>query len=331
MKIVIVTDAFDPQIKGVVRTINETVKHLIFNGFEIVIIEPNMFKTIKCPTYPEIPLSWNIWHIGSMIEKSKPDFLHIFTEGPLGLGAKIWADRNKVSYTTSYHTRYPEYFMDHFGTGLNFGYQAIKWFHKRSKCVMVNTQSMYDCLSRHKIKNLSIWSRGVDTDLFNPDGAVNDIFNRLERPILLNVGRISIEKNLPNFYKLKGTKIQVGNGPLYEEYKAKYRDVIFVGAKSGEELASFYRGADVFVFPSMTDTYGLVMLESISSGVPVAAYPVNGPIDVLTDEVGCMDNDLNNAVQNALCMTDKEILREWAMKKSWSTCTKDFMSYLVAV
>ena len=332
-RITLVTDAFSPQINGVVRTLEQTIIQLQAKGFEISLIEPNMFKTVPCPTYPEIPLSWNIWKTGKMIQESHPDYLHIFTEGPLGLAAKIWADRRRIHYTTSYHTRYPEYLVDYFGGGLSLGYKAIKWFHGRAQAIMVNTESMVDLLENNGVKNrLVVWGRGVDTDLFTPEGDIPELFKNLPHPILLNVGRVAVEKNLPEFYKLPliGSKVQVGSGPMLAEYQKLYPEVHFVGAKSGAELASYYRGADVFVFPSMSDTYGLVMLESIACGVPVAAYPIDGPKDVLTEVVGAMDNDLMIAVEKAL-MINRKPLRAWSINKSWSTCTDDFISYLTPI
>jgi glycosyltransferase involved in cell wall biosynthesis len=196
---------------------------------------------------------------------------------------------------------------------------------------MVNTPAMIELLSSHGMKRLAIWGRGVDTEMFRPDGEIPEFLQNLPKPILMNVGRVTIEKNLEKFYQLpmKGTKVQVGDGPMLEQYQKQYPGVHFVGAKSGEELASYYRGADVFVFPSLTDTYGLVMLESIASGVPVAAYPVTGPIDVLTDKVGVMNDDLQTAVRSALNIKDKEALHQWTIKeKSWSSCTDQFISYL---
>ena len=328
-RIVIVTDAWN-QINGVVTTLEKTINELRNKGFDVKIIEPGLFKTFPCPTYPQILLSWNIWKIGKMIKLLKPDYLHIATEGPLGISAKMWADRRNLHYTTSYHTKFPEYINARFGINVNIIYKFMKWFHKHSCFVMVNTNSMMNLLSDHGMKRLSIWGRGVDTNLYTPYGEFPKEIENLPRPIMINVGRISIEKNLPDFYNISipGTKIQVGDGPLLEQYKKEYPNVLFVGAKMGEELASYYRAANVFVFPSVSDTYGVVILESIASGVPVAAFPVTGPIDIITDDVGNMNNDLNIATTNALKITDGYGLHAWAMKKTWSACTDQFISYL---
>lgn len=330
-QITLVTDAWYPQINGVSRTLAQTTQHLQRRGFEVTLIEPSMFRTVPCPTYTEIPLSWNVWRIGKMINKSSPDYLHISTEGPLGVAAKLWADRRALRYTTSYHTNYPIYLVDYFGGGLAVGYKAMRWFHKKAAAVLVNTDSMKCLLTEHHFDNLVVWGRGVDTDLFTPQGRVPDLMAELPRPILLNVGRVAVEKNLPAFYTMTypGSKVQVGDGPFLESYKRQYPNVHFVGAKSGEELAAYYRAANVFVFPSVSDTYGLVMLESIASGVPVAAYPVNGPKDVVIDGVtGSLDHDLNNAVSRAMGLRCDR-LREWALTKSWDACTTSFIDYLV--
>ena len=333
-KIVIVTDAWHDQVNGVVRTLDQTAHHLRLKGFDVTVIEPSMFRTFPCPTYKEIPLSWNIWRVGKMIERVDPKYIHISTEGPLGLAAKLWADRRHIPYTTGYHTRYPEYILNYFGFGLSVGYTAIKWFHKRSKSVMVNTSSMKELLQEHGLNNTSIWDRGVDTDLFRPDGEVPLLYKTLTRPILLNVGRVAVEKNLPAFYEMpfRGSKVQVGGGPMLDIYKQQYPNVCFVGGpKSGEELASYYRGADLFIFPSKTDTYGLVMLESIASGVPVAGFPVDGPKDVIIDGLtGSLNDDLAIAARSALRMRHND-LRGWAMTKSWMACTETFIASLVAI
>jgi glycosyltransferase involved in cell wall biosynthesis len=332
-KLVIVTDAWHKQINGVVRTLEHTIDHLTRKGFDVSVIEPSGFRTIPCPTYPEIPLSWNIWRVGGMITQANPDYLHISTEGPLGVAAKIWADRRAIAYTTSYHTRYPEYFLEYFGGGLALGYKAIRWFHGRSRAIMVNTPRMRDLLAQHGLCRTVLWDRGVDTDLFRPEGATPSLYETLPRPILLNVGRVATEKNLAAFYELAmpGSKVQVGTGPVLDKYKALYPDVHFVGARSGEELAAFYRGADLFVFPSKSDTYGLVMLESIASGVPVAAYPVDGPNDVLIEGVtGSLHDDLRIAATMARPLRSSD-LHDWALTKSWSACTDAFIAGLVPV
>lgn len=327
--IVIVTDAWYPQVNGVVTTIEKTIEELKNKDFRVLVIEPSMFKTIKCPTYKSIDLSWNAWILGTMLKTTNPDYIHISTEGPLGVAAKLWCDKNNKNYTTSIHTRYPEYIQKYFKFGKGAAYRFMKWFHGKSKNVMVNTESMKQVFEDKGFKNLCLWSRGVDTDLFKP----NDTFLDYEKPVLLNVGRVCVEKNLEDFYKLEysGTKIQVGDGPMLTSYMKKYPSVLFVGEKKGEELAAYFRLADVFVFPSKSDTYGLVMLESMASGVPVAAYPVEGPKDVVIDGVtGILENNLSIAIRFALEL-DSNKIREWSLTKSWSACTDQFILNLVSI
>lgn len=332
-KLALVTDAWAPQINGVVRTLQKTVECLNDQGIDVSVIEPSAFKTVPCPTYPEIPLGWDIWKVGKLIKQTNPDYLHISTEGPLGLGAKLWADRHHIPYTTSYHTKYPEYFYEYFHFGRDTGYRVMRWFHKKSKAVLVNTESMRMLLAEHGMDNLKIWDRGVDTELFRPDGPVPVLYAQLPKPIVLNVGRVSIEKNLTALYEtpVQGSIVQVGGGPMLETYKKLYPHVHFVGPKSGEELASWYRGADVFAFPSLSDTYGLVMLESIASGVPVAAFPVDGPKDVVQQGfTGALDNVFKEAIKAAATLKQND-LRGWAMTKSWHECTKAFADSLVQI
>ena len=332
MRLTIVTDTYHPSINGVVRTLDTTVRLLQARGHNVTVLHPALFHTCGLPRYPEIRLAIDPWRIGAQIEQSAPDCLHIAVEGTLGFAAKLWADRRGYAYTTSYHTQFPEYLAAHYGTGLRLGYHVLRWFHRRSAAVMANTPSMAAQLAQRGFDNLVLWGRGVDTDAFTPEGDLDPLLASLPRPLWLNVGRVSAEKNLPVFYETccEGSKVQVGDGPMLAHYRRAYPHVTFVGAKVGAALAACYRTADCFVFPSRTDTFGLVMLEAIASGVPVAAYPVTGPIDVITERVnGVLHDDLATAMAGALTLTDRAALRASALARSWQACTDQFEQCLV--
>ncbi|MCV6637633.1 glycosyltransferase family 1 protein [Candidatus Albibeggiatoa sp. nov. NOAA] len=331
MKILIVSDAWLPQINGVVRTLSTTKKVLESMGHEVKMITPDLFHTVPCPTYPEIQLV--ISPTGSKIQKEietfQPDCIHISTEGPLGLSARrICRKLNKI-FTTSFHTKFPEYVHARFGVPISWTYSLLRWFHGLSKRVMVATASMRSELEGQGFNNLAYWSRGVDIDLFHP--REYNIFADEKRPVAVYVGRVAVEKNIEAFLDMdfEGSKYVVGSGPQLEQLQQKYPDVHFVGSKSGEELASYYASADVFVFPSKTDTFGLVLLEALASGTPVAAYPVPGPIDIIGKDspVGCLDEDLATAARNALKL-DASQCRQHALKYSWQSCTQQFVKNL---
>jgi glycosyltransferase involved in cell wall biosynthesis len=332
MKILIVSDAWLPQINGVVRTLSTTKTVLESMGHEVKMITPDLFYTIPCPTYPEIRLviSPTGYKIKKMIESFQPDCIHISTEGPLGISARrICRKLNKI-FTTSFHTKFPEYIQARFGVPISWTYSLLRWFHGLSKRVMIATASMRNELENQGFKNLTYWSRGVDTELFQPHE--HSIFSEKEQPVAVYVGRVAIEKNIEAFLKMQfvGSKYVVGSGPQLEQLKQKYPDVHFVGSKSGEELARYYSSADVFVFPSKTDTFGLVLLEALASGTPVAAYPVPGPIDIIGHQsaVGCLDEDLAVAAHNALKL-DASLCRQYALKYSWQACTQQFVDNLL--
>lgn len=335
MRITFVSDTYDNQVNGVVTTLKKTISNLQKRDHKISLIDANNFRTFRLPHYPEILASWNLWNIGSLIENSEPDCIHIVTEGPLGIAARLWCARHNYNFTTSYHTRFPEYFDQQFGFGSGLAYKALRWFHNSASSVMVNSPGMEAILYDHGFRNIVQWGRGVDTDLYRPDGPIPALYETLPRPIMLNVGRISVEKNLPAFYDLylPGSMVQVGDGPYLNQFRENFPHVHFVGSKSGEELASYYRGADVFVFPSLTDTFGLVMLESMASGVPVAAFNVTGPKDVVINDRTGILGDLEDAILKALELRNrdifKEYIREWALSQSWETCTDQFLAALV--
>ena len=330
MKIIIVTDAWYPQVNGVVRTLDETSKQLKKLGHEVKLISPEGFLTIPCPTYPEIRLSlFPGAKVSSMIREFNPDCLHISTEGPLGLSARGYASRNGLAFTSAYHTRFPEYVHARTKLPLKLTYSFLRWFHSRSELVMVPTEEVKKDLIKYKIGNPKIWSRGVELEIFKPKKGRK----KNKKPILLNVGRVAVEKNLEAFLKidLPYEKWVVGDGPALKELKKKYPDVIFHGAKNKEELEYYYNKADVFVFPSKTDTFGLVLLEAMACGLPVAAFPVSGPLDVIgSSNAGCLNSSLKEACKKAL-LIPRKVPREYAKTFSWEATSKTFETYLVSI
>jgi glycosyltransferase involved in cell wall biosynthesis len=331
MKIAIITDAWHPQVNGVVRTHTHLIAELRMMGHNVLLISPDLFRNIPCPTYPEIRLALGAGHkIKKMLTEFKPHAIHISTEGPLGFAARRYCVRRNLPFTTAYHTRFPEYLKAKAGIPVALTYALLKRFHGPSKAVMVPTSSMQDTLQKSGFTNVCIWTRGVDTNLFKPR---SDSVLNLPRPIFLYVGRISVEKNIGAFLDLNlpGSKLVVGDGPQYKELAARYKDAHFVGGKSGEELAAHYATADVFVFPSRTDTFGLVILEALASGVPVAAYPVTGPIDIIAGaDVGCLSENLAEAALSALNM-NRERCRNFAEARSWRSCAEQFAANLYPI
>lgn len=268
-----------------------------------------------------------------MIKNQNPDAIHIATEGPLGLVARLYCRRNNIPFTTSYHTKFPEYVQARTRIPTSWTYAFMRWMHKDSNNVLVTSPSMKKELQANGFKNVEVWGRGVNTTLFHPSKRDGAIVNKYESPKMLYVGRVSIEKNLEAFFKVDtpGTKIVVGDGPLLEQYKRDYPDIIFVGAKVGEDLARYYASADVFVFPSKTDTFGIVMLEALASGTPIAAYPVTGPIDVVTNSMdGFLNDDIQKAITEAL-KCDRITIRQRSLKYKWSECAKVFVDNLTQI
>jgi glycosyltransferase involved in cell wall biosynthesis len=332
VKILIVSDAWYPQVNGVVRTLATVRDELVQLGHSVEIIGPDRFRTVAMPTYPEIRLAVGAGRkMADLIEAADPGAIHIATEGPLGIAARSWCLKHDIPFTTAYHTRFPEYVRDRAPIPLALSYALVRRFHAPAFAVMVATKSIEDALTAKGFRNIRRWSRGVDTGLFRPR---DKSFLDYPRPVSLYVGRVAVEKNLEAFLKLDipGTKVVVGDGPQMEEYRRRYGDVKFEGARHGEDLAACYAAADVFVFPSRTDTFGLVLLEALASGVPVAAYPVPGPLDVLevpegTAPVGCMDEDLGIAIASALKISP-ERCREHALTYSWRASAEQFLSNL---
>ncbi|MDV7338283.1 glycosyltransferase family 1 protein [Terasakiella sp. A23] len=328
MRLLIVTDAWLPQINGVVRTHQSLKTHLERQGIEIKLITPLDFKTIPCPSYPEIRLSiLPNRKVAKMIAEFKPSAIHISTEGPLGVAARKFCVKHKLPFTTAFHTRFPEYVEARTKIPARYTNKIMKWFHGPSRAIMTATKSLRDELRSQGFENVVTWTRGIDTELFYPR---EKMFQDLPRPLFMYVGRVAIEKNIKAFLELDlpGSKVVVGGGPQLDQLQKEYGDVTFVGVKEGEELAKHYASADAFVFPSLTDTFGLVLLEALASGVPVAAYPVTGPLDVIGDApVGNLDEDLKTAALAALDH-DPEACREYALKFSWDACTDMFLENL---
>jgi glycosyltransferase involved in cell wall biosynthesis len=328
MKIALVTDAWEPQVNGVVRTLQSTARELKAMGHMVEFITPLDFRTLPCPTYPDIRLSlFPHAKVEAKLTGFDPDAIHIATEGPLGLAARRVAQSRGMSFTTAYHTRFPEYVRARSGMPLSWTYAFLRWFHGPSKAVMAPTVVVQKDLEANGFKNVVLWSRGVDLDIFKPSNA-----RRLntEPPIFLYVGRVAVEKNIEAFLELDlpGSKWIAGAGPALSGIRARYRGVNFLGVLNQHELAQVYASADVFVFPSKTDTFGLVLLEAMACGLPIAAYPVTGPLDVIGDsKAGVLHEDLRTA-----CLAALELKREdavaHAQKYSWRAATEQFVSHL---
>jgi len=331
MRIAIITDTYPEQINGVVTTLRNVSAELRNTGHEVVTIDPSCFKTVSCPGYPEIKLAWNtLWGLPKILKEMKADCYHIATEGPIGLTARLYLAINGIAHSTSYHTKFPEYLAKRYPIPLWLSYAYFRWFHYRAKHVLVTTKNMYDELSDRGFRNLIVWSRGVDMTTYSPSHEVDLGY---ARPIHINVGRVSVEKGLEDFLSLDlpGTKLIVGDGPELMKLKEKYPDVVFVGMKTGHELATYYASSDVFVFPSKTDTFGVVMLEAMASGLPIAAYPVTGPIDVVENGMnGYLNENLNLAIAQCYSIP-KSTCVEQSKKFTWSECTKVFLQHLVRV
>jgi glycosyltransferase involved in cell wall biosynthesis len=336
MRILLATDAWEPQVNGVVRTLTRVVAELRGMGHTVEVISPDQFKTFPLPTYAEIKVAIGVYEpVQERFKAFEPEAIHIATEGPIGLAARRICVEWKLPFTTSYHTRFPEYVSARLPLPLAAGYAYMKWFHKPSGRLMVATPTMRDELTQHGFRNISSWSRGVDTETFRPRRPDEpDVYEGLERPISLYVGRVAVEKNIEAFLglDLPGTKVVVGPGPQLEELKAKYPQVVFRGAKSGPQLSAHFAGADVFVFPSLTDTFGLVILEAMASGTPVAAYPAPGPIDIIPRSgAGVLAASATEGLREACleCLKlDRRHVRAFAERFSWRACAEDFVRNL---
>ena len=323
-RLVLVTDAWFPQVNGVVNSLSRTVDILRGGGDPVEVIAPDRFTTVPCPTYPEIRLALaGPGRVGRIIEDARAGFVHIATEGPLGLAARRHCIGAGRGFTTSYHTRFPEYVSARIPVPLAWGYRFVRRFHNAGLGCMVATPSLQADLAARGFRNLMQWSRGVDHGLFRPRPGAD---LGLPRPVFLYVGRVAVEKNVEAFLRLElpGSKVVVGDGPSRAELMRRYPSAHFLGVLRGEALAEAYAAADVFVFPSLTDTFGNVLLEALASGLPVAAFPVTGPKDVITDSrVGVLDRDLRRAALAALDLP-RTAAREFALRFTWAASAQQF-------
>ncbi len=324
MRILIATDAWKPQVNGVVNTYTNLEREAAAAGFSLSFMRPSEFKTVPMPGYSEIRLALvRPSDAARRVERERPDCVHIATEGPIGLAMRTFCARAGRPFTTSYHTRFPEYVTARMPVPLSWGYRFERWFHNAGAGVMAASRSLCEELTAHRIKNVHLWSRGVDLELFKPRAV--DRFG-LPRPLFLYAGRVAVEKNLDAFLSLDlpGSKAIVGGGPQFEELKSRYPNVAFTGPKFGIDLAEHYASADVFVFPSLTDTFGNVLLEALACGIPVAAFNVTGPKDIVENGyVGILGDDLREAALAALWL-DPAACRAYAEQFNWNSCAARF-------
>lgn len=340
MKIALVTDAWQPQVNGVVTTLVELVKELTLRGHRVEVIEPGHFRTRACPGYAGIDLAISpAAGLAARLDVFAPDAIHLATEGPLGWAGRRYCLKRKLRFTTAFHTKFPEIAHAAVRIPLSWGYALFRHFHKHSSGVMVPTQSVMRMLDRRGFRNLRGWTHGVDTALFqfHPSPLSCPVGGALARPLSLFVGRVSYEKNIEAFLEmdLPGTKVVCGVGPVEAQLKQRFPQVRWLGLMLREQLAEIYAAADIFVFPSRADTFGLVMLEAMASGTPVAAYPVDGPLEVLGRRNdagrslgGAMHEDLQQACFAALAVPRQEA-RARALDFSWRHATELFAGFLV--
>ncbi|GGD97818.1 GDP-mannose-dependent alpha-mannosyltransferase [Aureimonas endophytica] len=325
MRLLLATDAWEPQVNGVVRTLTSLCQELAERGVEVRIVAPKDFRTIPCPTYPEIRLALaTAFRVGRVVDEFRPDAIHIATEGPVGIAARKAAMQRGLAFTTSFHTRFPEYLRKRAPVPDAFSYALLRRFHAPASACLVPTDSIRQELETRGFRNLAVWTRGVDRALFKP---LPPLDHGLPGPVFLTVSRVAPEKNLEAFLDLDlpGSKIVVGAGPSLGALIERYPKVHFAGLQTGEALARYYSSADVFVFPSRTDTFGIVLIEALACGVPVAAFPVPGPLDVIADtKAGCLSEDLRAACLGALALRREDAL-ERSRAFSWELCADIFL------
>jgi glycosyltransferase involved in cell wall biosynthesis len=331
MRILVATDAWHPQVNGVVRTLTSLARSAAVLDADIGFLTPDGFPSVGVPTYPGLRIALpNRREIARRIEAASPDAVHIATEGPIGWAVRGHCLRRKLSFTTSYTTRFPEYVAVRTKVPASVGYAVLRRFHAASAMTMVATDSLRQELGERGFRKLGFWTRGVDTRLFHPDAPAK---LDLPRPIFMTMGRVAVEKNLEAFLALDlpGTKVVVGDGPQKAALRQKYPDAVFLGEKKGQDLTSHLAAADVFVFPSLTDTFGVVQLEALACGTPVAAFPVTGPKDVISDHpIGALDTDLRAGCLRALTMS-REACRNFALERSWENSARQFIGNLTAL
>jgi len=333
MKIALVTDAWHPQVNGVVRTLDTVIDELRSRGHEVEVTSPDLYRSIPAPSYPEIRLALaGPRTVAKRLERFRPDTIHIATEGPLGWAARRYCVRKGYPFTTAYHTQFPDYIASRTGLPASWFWPLIRRFHAPASRTMVATETIREELRQQGIGPLHHWGRGVDIDTFHPDHAPPDLFFKLPRPIQLYVGRVAVEKNIEAFLSNNhpGSKVVVGSGPALEKLHARFPEAHFLGKQTGHALAACYAGADVFVFPSKTDTFGLVMIEALACGTPVAAYPVPGPLDVLEPASGVMADRLGDAIAGAIRL-ERSRCHSIGRQFTWAASTDQFFSGLAPI
>jgi glycosyltransferase involved in cell wall biosynthesis len=332
-RLALVTDAWHPQTNGVVNTLTRLVRYLESQGTDVLVVTSDGHRTVPMPLYDEIRLAWDPWKAIRRICDFKPEAVHIATEGPLGLCARLFLARERKNFTSSFHTRFPEYLRARLPVPLAVGYGAERWFHGRAVNTMVGTLSLIRELQRRHIgARLVHWPRGVDDELFHPEKRRDGLYE-LPRPVWLYVGRVAVEKSLESFLglDLPGTKVVVGDGPAREGLERRFPATVWRGWRRGEDLASHFASADCFVFPSRTETFGNVILEALASGLPVASVPAPGPVDLIWDgRNGALDDDLYSACVRAL-QCSKWAARKTALRYTWRASHEVFRSHLVPV
>ena len=333
MRIAIVTDAWTPQVNGVVRTLQAVTRELEAIGHEVLVIAPDRFVSVPCPTYPEIRLALaRSAAVARLIDGFAPDAIHLATEGPVCLAARKHCLAAGLPFTTAYHTQFPDYVAARTGANPAWIWRYIRWFHAPAHAILAATPSVARLLEQRGLAQVRAWGRGVDFAVFGMAGARDPDIAALPGPVQLYVGRIAIEKNLEAFLSSThpGSKVVIGEGPARAALERRFPDAHFLGTRSGTGLAAAYRAADVLVFPSRTDTFGLVMIEALACGTPVAAYPVTGPIDVLDDRVAAMDPDLDLAIAQALTR-ERVACAAYAGRFSWAASARQFAAALVPI